>query len=177
VCVCLAHVIGTCTQLTFKADVPMYVVQVVQTGRIKVYSVQVDNQLLTSSHPVILAQTATGLHEKAVEGDVQPGHPAGHVHHRRPFLDLSWEMLHHNSSIVYFRSVGLAIAPLDLVLEEDFLDRIVHVLRSAPVGDIWQAETPSGQRAGSSPADGLAEALQVPCSCAPHCGNCIELLA
>lgn len=128
--------------------------QVAQSGQVKVDSIQIDNQLLTSSHPVVLAQTATALRLKA--GSLSESQTS-QTEPRMACLEITWELMNHNPSIVYIRTLSLSVAPCDVVLEEDFLDRILQLVRSAPLDDFWQTMSTT-----AVPADiDVSEALQV----------------
>lgn len=116
--------------------------QVAQSGQIKIHSIQIDNQLLTSSHPVVLAQTAMALRHKTEQAGAA-AQSGGRSIQQTACLELTWEMLSHNPSILYFRHLALSVAPWDVVLEEDFLDRILQLVRSAPLHDFWQLEASS----------------------------------
>eukprot|EP00884_Botryococcus_braunii_P017933 jgi/Botrbrau1/4823/Bobra.0325s0039.2 len=117
--------------------------QVAQSGQIKIHSIQIDNQLLTSSHPVVLAQTSMALRHKTEGSDGHTANHGGRSIQQTPCLEINWEMLNHNPSISYFRHLSLTVAPWDVVLEEDFLDRILQLVRSAPLHDFWQGEVSS----------------------------------
>ena len=128
-----------------------------------------------------------------------------HKHSQPPFLEIRWDMLQHNSSIIYLKSVSFTLqvrshhpskvcypctdrevctwpnAPgqvnvntclrfqqqrvepperlqdMDLVLEEEFLELMVHLFRNLPMGDIWQTDMHPSQ---STSDDQEAEILQ-----------------
>lgn len=117
-------------------------------------SIQIDNQLLTSSHPVVLAQTASAFRLKA--GSLTESQTSQNQQ-SMPCLEMTWELLNHSPSIQYIRTLTLGIAPLDVVLEEDFLDRILQLVRSAPLDDFFQATSAT---AVPTDIDG-SQALQV----------------
>ena len=132
-----------------------------------------------------------------------------HKHSQPPFLEIRWDMLQHNSSIIYLKSVSFTLQvrsnhlskvpnvhgslsmymaqcakfrpmctsqliclagdfsstelslrerlqDMDLVLEEEFLELMVHLFRNLPMGDIWQTDVHPSQ---SSSGDQEAEIL------------------
>lgn len=72
----------------------------------------------------------------------------GRVPSKPPLLEVRWDMQQHNSSINYVKSVSFTLQQVDLVLEEEFLELMFHLMASLPRSDIWQA--PSGIALGSS---------------------------
>lgn len=92
-----------------------------RSGLFSVKSVQIDNQLLSSTHPVVLARTVnTNRHatpETLMHDAAQTLHPKRQARQRyqqalqlqRPFVEIHWEMLQHNPSILYFKHFALSI--------------------------------------------------------------------
>ncbi|KAK9808775.1 hypothetical protein WJX72_003363 [[Myrmecia] bisecta] len=111
-----------------------------QSARFAIYSVQLDNQLLSSSHPVVLADTPTAGSTPVAHALEEFSGQPHHLHHGKPFVEVRWEMLHHNPSILYFKNFTISLQEMDLVIEEDFLDMVILLIRDLPMADIYQTE-------------------------------------
>ncbi|KAL3144166.1 hypothetical protein ABBQ32_003950 [Trebouxia sp. C0010 RCD-2024] len=83
-----------------------------QSARFAVYSVQIDNQLLSSTHPVVLCHTSSGGAAPKAATAVEEGEAVPQQTLGKPFVEVQWEMLHHNPSILYFRALLLQIQDL-----------------------------------------------------------------
>ncbi|GBG61019.1 hypothetical protein CBR_g18614 [Chara braunii] len=108
--------------------------------KFSVQNVQIDNQLLTSQRPVVLAAAAAAA---AVEGEGTAGENGGEVERPRPeelpLLHLEWSMLKRYTGIQYFKHFVLALQPVDILLEEDFVDTIIALWSSLPP---WREDNP-----------------------------------
>ncbi|KAK9809768.1 hypothetical protein WJX73_004442 [Symbiochloris irregularis] len=138
-----------------------------QSSSFAIRSIQVDNQILTSSHPVVLAPSRRGQSSMPARRSRRKGRSAAGMQglgQEPPFVEVRWEMLHHNPSILYFKSLSLVIQELDLVLEEDLLDLLALMLRDLPSEELWQrssshSDISGSQEAGTAGASMLLEVL------------------
>ncbi|DBA93880.1 TPA: hypothetical protein ACH3X3_013925 [Trebouxia sp. C0006] len=148
-----------------------------QSARFAVYSVQIDNQLLSSTHPVVLCHSSSGA-AAAPKASVEEGEGVPQQTLGKPFVEVQWEMLHHNPSILYFRALLLQIQELDLTVEEEFLDLLLKLVRELPMADIYQMDAqPTSQPLHSSQAtqtalqDMFAASVETPTSSNPRRGR------
>ncbi|KAL0042783.1 hypothetical protein WJX79_011021 [Trebouxia sp. C0005] len=148
-----------------------------QSARFAVYSVQIDNQLLSSTHPVVLCHSSSGV-AAAPKASVEEGEGVPQQTLGKPFVEVQWEMLHHNPSILYFRALLLQIQELDLTVEEEFLDLLLKLVRELPMADIYQMDAqPTSQPMHSSQAtqtalqDMFAASVETPTSSNPRRGR------
>lgn len=130
------------------------------TAHFAMQNMQIDNQLLTSSHPVVLARSHEGkftqmppagcvqfsnstpmvqvLSMKGCNHSVLAFADAGRSgdggkDEAQPFLEVRVEVQQHNSSIMYFRGLQLSVREAELLVEEDFLDLMIALIRDLPL--------------------------------------------
>eukprot|EP00210_Caulerpa_lentillifera_P006324 g6040.t1 len=86
------------------------------SGQLKLRSMQIDNQLVTSVHPVVFA------HSKIVSESPELTESD---HQEKPMLEIRLEKLDTNPQLVHIRYFTFLLQEMDLVLEEDFLDLLM----------------------------------------------------
>ncbi|CAD7705163.1 unnamed protein product [Ostreobium quekettii] len=85
-----------------------------ESGRLVVRAIQMDNQLLTSNHPVVFAHS--------VRPQQVPGSSDGASSSPRPVLEVALEKINQNPGLQHFQYFNFLLQEMDLILEENFLD-------------------------------------------------------
>ncbi|CAG9462005.1 unnamed protein product [Pedinophyceae sp. YPF-701] len=134
--------------------------------RMSISALQVDNQLLSSTHPIILSRTPTYLenvprmhkllqrhrHQHRRVGNARNGaEHAGGILPRAstPFLRVWSKRSFANPTIMNFEELTCDIAEVDFVVEEELIDVAISILNSLPVDHLRSEDDAKLQRVGS----------------------------
>lgn len=98
-----------------------------ESARLKLKSMQIDNQLITSLHPVVFAHSRT-----TVESRSHPSEEQGTVQ-EKAMLEVRLEKLNANPRLLHVRYFTFLLQEIDLVLEEDFLDLLMQWFEDLPL--------------------------------------------
>lgn len=87
-----------------------------ESARLVVRSMQLDNQLLTSNHPVVFAH--------AMRPPQLPSASEGVTQGPKPILEVALEKINQNPGLQHIQYFNFLLQEMDLVLEENMLDLV-----------------------------------------------------
>ena len=101
-----------------------------ESARLRLKSMQIDNQLMTSLHPVVFAHSRMAVD---VKNQPPPSDDTPQVSHVKPVLEVRLEKLNTNPRLLHIRYFTFLLQEIDLVLEEDFLDLLMQWFEDLPL--------------------------------------------
>lgn len=105
-----------------------------ESARLKLKSMQIDNQLITSLHPVVFA------HSRMVVDGKSNLTEDNNQQHVKPMLEVRLEKLNANPMLLHIRYFTFLLQEIDLVLEEDFLDLLIQWFEDLPLDKLKPLE-------------------------------------
>lgn len=98
-----------------------------ELARLRLKSMQIDNQLITSMHPVVFAHSKTPVEAKS--GSLED---SGTLQ-TKPMLEICIDKLNANPFLLHVRYFTLLLQEIDLVAEEDFLMLLAQWIEDLPL--------------------------------------------